>query len=69
MPPNGAAIQPENYELCYGTLLRPLLLALKVWVEEYVKPPSNCFPSVMGEASYPFFPLATRICRALPLRE
>ena len=46
VPPNGTAMQLPDNELCYGALIRPLLVALRAWVEEGVEPPPSCFPSV-----------------------
>lgn len=46
IPPNGTAMQLPDNELCYGALIRPLLMALKDWVEDDVAPPDSCFPSV-----------------------
>ena len=46
VPPNGTAMQLPDNELCYGALIRPLLVALKDWVEHGVDPPPSCFPSV-----------------------
>ena len=45
-PPNGTAMQLPDNELCYGALIRPLLGALKAWVEDDTPPPDSCFPSV-----------------------
>ncbi len=46
VPPNGTAMQMPDNELCYGALIRPLLVALKDWVENDTPPPASCFPSV-----------------------
>lgn len=61
--PNGTAMQLPDNELCYGALIRPLLVALKNWVENDVLPPNSCFPSVAagtlvppGEAGFPEVP-------------
>ncbi len=45
-PPNGTAMQLPDSELCYGALIRPLLSALKDWVEDGTAPPPSCFPSI-----------------------
>ena len=44
--PDPSAIQFPDSEITYGALLRPLLSALKDWVENDVAPPPSCFPSV-----------------------
>lgn len=53
MPPNGTAMQFPDNELCYGALFRPLLNALKDWVEKDVAPPPSCFPSVAAGTLVP----------------
>jgi hypothetical protein len=63
IPPNGTAMQMPDNELCYGALIRPLLVALQDWVENDTPPPASCFPSVAmgtlvtpGEAGFPVIP-------------
>ncbi len=63
IPPNGTAMQMPDNELCYGALIRPLLTALKEWVENDMLPPVSCFPSVAAgtlatpdEAGFPDVP-------------
>ena len=46
IPPNSTAMQMPDNELCYGALIRPLLVALKDWVESDTPPPPSIFPSV-----------------------
>lgn len=44
-PAVGAMQNPDN-EITYSALLRPLLVAMKAWVEDGAAPPPSCFPSV-----------------------
>ncbi len=43
-PPPGATRNDAN-PLCYQAILRPLLAALRAWVEDGTEPPPSCFPS------------------------
>ncbi len=43
-PPPGATRNGAN-PLCYQAILRPLLSALRTWVEDGTEPPASCFPS------------------------
>ena len=45
-PPAAGATQNPDNEITYSALLRPLLVAMKAWVEDDVAPPPSCFPSV-----------------------
>ncbi len=61
--PNPAPMQMAHNELSYGAIIRPLLVALRAWVEDGTPPPASCFPSVAAgtlvqpeEAGYPKIP-------------
>ena len=53
IPPNRTAMQLPDNELCYGALIRPLLSALKDWVENDTPPLPSCFPSVAAGTLVP----------------
>ena len=44
--PDGSAIQQPDSEITYSALMRPLISAMKAWVEDAVAPPPSSFPSV-----------------------
>ena len=46
MKPDASAIQLPDSELTYSALLRPLIGALRDWVENDIAPPISSFPSV-----------------------
>ena len=44
--PDASAIQQPDSEMTYSAVMRPLISAMKEWVENDVAPPPSCFPSV-----------------------